>query len=124
MRKVECPTTSFSASVALPHLGNDFPVIFSTHCTGPLIANNRVRPGGSGSFSAGPVQAYGFPGNHPGALFFQTFYFLDKNVEYNSSSLAAFTRLEKYSDVAIFWCLISTVTIFILAMLKSMPIFG
>jgi hypothetical protein len=47
-----------------------------------------------------------------------------KNMQYGTSSLARVARLDKGSDVAIFWCLVSTVTAFILATLTSMPVFG
>jgi hypothetical protein len=69
------------------------------------------------------VQARGFPGKFPGALFLRNFMW-GKNVQLNTSSLSSIARLEKNSDVAIFWCLVSTVTIFIVAMLKSMPVIG
>ena len=82
-----------------------------------------MRSGSSGSLSAGQVQTRGFPGKFPGALFLRNLTW-GKNVEFDTSSLSNIARLEKNSDVAIFWCLVSTVTIFIGAMLKSMPVLG
>ncbi len=82
-----------------------------------------MRSGSFGSLSAGQVQTRGFPGKFPGALFFRKL-IRGKNVKFDRSSLSNSARPEKYSDVAIFWCLVSTVSIFIVAMLKSMPVLG
>ncbi|MEO8004864.1 MAG: hypothetical protein ABI771_08160 [Betaproteobacteria bacterium] len=61
--------------------GNDCPVIFSTHRAGPLIADNRMRSGSSGSLSVGQVQACGFPGKFTGALFFGFYSGIERGIQ-------------------------------------------
>ena len=123
MLPIESPTTYFFAGATYPEFGSHCPVIFSTHRTGPLIAENRMRSGSFGILSVGQVQTHGFPGKLPGALFLENL-IQGTNLQFETTSISNIARLEKNSDAAIFWCLISTVTIFIVAMLNSMPVIG